>query len=382
MATNYLYIDDEDPSSLDSYIRAVKGGTDLIEIVPERPSSFDEQVSHLLESLTRYDGLILDWQLDDIPLEGGKRIQFRAGALAQEIRTRETSGEVRGLPIVLWSTKPKLRRSYFGDHTSHDLFDILYDKADVVDKADQVRYELIALANGYKRIRDVLKDSDAASFVQLLGLSEEDFNVLHPRFTEAFHRDHSRPAHEYARFLLKEIIHRPGVLISEEILAARLGIDKEASSDWGTLAEEVLASAKYKGPFHEAWPRWWSHLVEKKWWGAIAEDITALSLLNANERVAIVTEYTKLKNLVAAKPMVEGYGNFFQTVCEVTHEPLDPVDGVILDEKEPQPWQERRYISLNVALERRGEDEGIRPHPTEIERLKEIRDSMLENAKG
>ena len=40
------------------------------------------------------------------------------------------------------------------------------------------------------------------------------------------------PTHEYALFILRELIERPGPLISEELLSARLGIDRDNSPDW------------------------------------------------------------------------------------------------------------------------------------------------------
>lgn len=378
MATKYLYIDDEDPASLESYVRAVVGADGDLEIVPERPSNFDQQVQHLLEVLANFDGLILDWQLDDIPAGDGTRVLFRAGALAQELRTRETSNEVKGLPIILWSTKPKLRKSYYGDHTSHDLFDVLYDKESVVDNAQVVNEQLASLAHGYKRITSIL--SQGVALAELFGINSEVFESLDPRFTGSLSKTERLPIHEYARFILKEVVLRPGPLINEEVLAARLGIDKQESPDWNELLEHVLNRFAYSGPFSDAWPRWWSQLVETNWWRSLGEDLPNLNSLRARERVAVITERTGARGLVAAKPINDSYGDYFRTVCEVTRRPLDPVDGVMIDEKEPKSWQDLRYISLEAALERRGEEEGLRPHPTEMERLKVIRDSRTENA--
>ncbi len=382
MATKYLYIDDDDdPNRLESYIRAVVGDDDSLEIVAERPDQFDKQVKHLLQTLVNYDGIILDWQLDDIPSSDGVTVLFRAGALAQELRTRETSKEVKGLPIVLWSTKPKLQRSYYADHTSHDLFDVLYDKEVVVDTADEVNKQLISLADGYKEIAAVLTRGQALA--EMFALDDGIFDSFDPRFTGALPKSERLPVHEYARFILKEVVFRPGPLVDEDLLATRLGIDKQESPDWNVLLEQVLSGAAYGGSFNDAWPRWWSQLVEKKWWHSLGEDMPILSSLSAPERVAMIIEKTEIKGLIDAKPISESYGDYFQTICEVTRRPLDPVDGVLIDEKkEPKPWQDRRYISLNVALERRGEDEGLRPHPTEMERLKEIRASRTENAEA
>jgi hypothetical protein len=377
MATKYLYIDDEDQASLDSYIRAVSGAR-KINIVSEPPSQFDEQVRHLLEVLKRYDGLILDWQLDDIATADGKAVAFRAGSLAQEIRTRETSKEIKPLPIILWSTKPKLRKSYTTDNTSHDLFDHVYDKATVVDEAERVQLELISLALGYQKIASHKSSAEPG---EILGIDQEDFERLNRSLVKAL-PSRDQPVHSYARFILKELVLRPGPLICEELLAARLGIDKDRSTDWKKLLTRHLKKGAYLGPFSDAWPRWWSDSVEKKWWYSLGEKSPALSSLNARQRVKRISAATKLKKLVPAEPIAKSYSDYFQTICEVTRRPLDPVDGVIIDEPEPKAWQDRRYISIEVALERRGEDDDLRPDVSERERLKEIRDSRMEHAEA
>jgi len=384
MATiKYLYLDDENPTRLSPYIDAITGGTNEIEIVPEHPNSFDFQIEHLMEVLDQYDGLILDWRLDKIPNPEGKRAMFRAAALAQEVRTRATEGEYRDLPIVLWSTYENLRVSYYADHTSHDLFDYKHHKDKIEDSPDAVREQLLSLAEGYKRIR--ASEGAMKKMKSMLALEDEVYNELDPGFTQHFLSDKPVPAHEYARFILKEAILRPGLLISEALLAARLGVDAKtknsSASDWEALLQELPTGSKYQGVFHEAWPRWWSYMIEE-WWRSLApKKLRPISILPAGKRVELLKRFTELEKLVVATPIKESYHNRFQTLCEYHHKPLDLTDGVFIQEKEPEPWQERRYISLDVALERRGLAENLRPHPIEIEYLREIKESYSEDGK-
>jgi len=179
----------------------------------------------------------------------------------------------------------------------------------------------------------------------------------------------TRTVHEIARFIIQELLYRPGLMIDELRLASRLGIDKDKSKDWDKLLD-AIEKYKYLGPFGGAWARWWAFGVEKEWWFQISEQDLPISSLNAKQRVNILKKKTGHKNLVTAEPIKTHYHTRFYTICEYTNSPLDPVDGVIIAEKEPQPWQERKYISLDVALERR---EGYEPHPTEAERLKSLR---------
>lgn len=370
----YLYLDDEEATYLSPYIDAIRGGTNEIEIVAEHPNSFDFQITHLMKVIDKYDGLIFDWRLDEIANSQDKKAKFRAAALAQEIRTRATERKCKDLPIILWSTYENLKRSYYADDTSHDLFDCKHHKDEVYSRPDIIRNELLSLAEGYQRIRE-----SKYKFQKMLAVEEEAYNDLDPRFTQHFLPHEESPAHEYARFILKEAVLRPGLLISEALLAARLGVDKENSSDWQALLQKLPSNAEYKGVFHEAWPRWWSYLVEE-WWASLApKRLRSLSTLPADTRVKFLKQFTELEQLVAATPIKPSYGTRFQTLCEYHQKPLDLTDGILIREEEPAPWQERRYISLDVALERRGEAKNLRPHPIEIEYLREIKESRSED---
>lgn len=377
MATKYLYIDDESNIQLEPFITALTGRTDELEIVLQAPKELGDQIDEFSSILNNYDGLILDWRLDQLPNQEGRRVRFRAAALAQELRTRATEtragivgGAIRDLPIVLWSTYEKLKGSYYGDDTSHDLFDYKQHKQRVVEDSERVRVELVSLAKGYREIAE--KVGRHNSFPEIVLTEDQRGSLtLDPRIAERFISIDSTPYHELAKFILKELILRPGPLISEELLAARLGINKEASSGWRTFLRTLPDNSRYQGPFRDAWPRWWAQVIEKDWWQAMCHP-RSLSLLRAPERVERLIQCTGISDLVAATPISPTYQDRYWTVCEYSTCPLDPIDGVTIVEKEPEPWQERRYISLRVALERLWEHEDPRPHPSERERLREL----------
>lgn len=383
MPIKYLYIDDESIEKLKSYASAIQDDTLVIEM--EQPIDFTPLMKRL-DDLKEYDGLILDWRLDMISV-GDSCVEFRAGALAQEIRTRGTEGRAKELPIVLLSTQEMLMSSYNGDFTSKDLFDQAYYKDIFVSNGSGVRAELMSLAMGYDKIRSQVAKGPKA----ILEIDEAILPLLDSRFTSRFSGDVKASVHDCARFLLKEAIFTPGVLISEELLAARLGVDREASADWSTLLEQLLPETKYNGPFCEAWPRWWSWLVEHVWWVSLEENkqsVVPLSNLTAEQRVERLKVYLELANLVPLKPIKEGYSTRFHTICAVDETPLDPIDGVLIsdpDGKEPLSWQDRRYISMDAALSRRYEDarykyKNICLHPAEVERVKTLRKATSGNA--
>jgi hypothetical protein len=234
----------------------------------------------------------------------------------------------------------------------------------VSETPKKIRHELLSFVSGYTAISKFNKKNNR-NIHELLNIDKESLDV---RIQERF-KDGHFPTHEYARFIFRELVDRPGLLIDEYRLASRLGVNKNISKDWGKLLE-LLYDYQYNGPFHEAWPRWWANEIEKQWWITVLAQKRPLSLLLAEDRVKTIKECTGLKRLVHAAPIKKSYRSRFYTICEHCKEPLDPIDGVIISEKDPKPWQERRYVSVDVALEGRGD---FIPDATEKERLSRLR---------
>ena len=368
MATKYLYLDDEETSVVEPFRDRVVAQANDLTIDIEHPGPYKSNFSALFRKLKEYRGLILDWRLD-VAVDANKtKFDLRAAAVAQEIRTTETEKKTKPIPIVIWSQQDRLKNSFSGDTTSHDLFDSVYKKEFIIENAELVHDQLISLAKGYETIAEFSKKRSAFKLSDLLN-TEEDYVDI--RLQEYF-KTKSRAVHDIARILKHGLLDRPGLLIDEKRLAAKLGIDKDNSKGWLKLVSK-LRKYKYSGPFHDGWQRWWAYGIEKEWWFSISGQNASLSLLNAQERVQILKQATQIRTLVAASPIIPQYHTRFYTICEHYQKPLDPVDGVIIAEK-PEPWQERRYLSLDAALKNLGND--IFPDATETERLKTIRKGM------
>jgi len=265
MAISYLCIDDEEPAPLNALLDRLRRQSGNLEILLERPLAFDSEVDRIERSPV--DGIILDLRLDEVPLASGDRIGYRAGSLAQELRTRMTEGRLRPFPIVLWSIDSKLRESYWNDETTHDLFDKIYYKSQVVKSANLVAVELEALAKGFQEIGALVQAKK--SLVSILGLSNAEAASLDPRIGEPMRESRRTPVHEYSRYIKKELIDNPGPLVSDELLAARLGISREDSEDWLPLCKLLAEFSAYKGPFCQAWKRWWWFRIES-WWDSFS----------------------------------------------------------------------------------------------------------------
>jgi len=298
--------------------------------------------------------------------------EYRATALAQELRTRATEKRITDVPIALLSTNIKFKASFEKDDTSHDLFDAVYTKESVLEDGVRISQELVCLAKGYILINES-KGTNRDFVLGLLNLKVDDFGFIDPRLGSEFEGERKRfPVHEYARFILRYLLNSSGPLISEKVLAARLGIDIESSNDWEKLRDKFFCQCQYDGIFNEAWPRWWMFKVEKTW-QTLTDSNASLRGLDAHERVENLIKATKLKNLFSPAPIEQGYSTKFWTLCKGFQKPLDPIDGLLVSGRPPEPWQDKCYLSIKAALERVGRNEGLKVHPLERSRLSELK---------
>jgi len=285
------------------------------------------------------DGLLLDWHLQQ-ETEAG---DYSSASLATHLRVLATQGNLVDLPIVLCSAQDNFAINYKRDTTTHDLFDMVYSKNDL--REDQTQLEFIALANGYKVLNKAIKTACG-----ILGIAQNEYESLDVRFQAEFNNffEIKSPSHQIARFLLHEVIEYQGILVDENVLAARLGVDK-SSPDWDKL-KEILSSYQYKGVFDEAWERWWWFGVESWWKTNFAGK--ALRSSSASKRVEYLKESFMLQNLVPSAKTPRSKSDSFWTVCYYAGTPLDTIDGfTLLQDETIKAWQEKRYVSLDYALE-------------------------------
>ena len=172
----YLYIDDENDES----VAAVRDGFNdqgLIEVFVEQPKDFKAQIKDLIVKLHKYDGLILDFRLNqNMQLD----VAYNAPAIAQELRMSVAEPEInaKSIPIILCSTDERMRATYDADKTSHDLFDYKFLKGDDPDW-ERFSRKLNALATGYNWL-----NAESRSFEDIV--QREDVNNFDPRISERF----------------------------------------------------------------------------------------------------------------------------------------------------------------------------------------------------
>lgn len=367
--SRYLYLDDAERHQLEPFTEPINQLTSGPSIEIRKPRKFDRQVEDF-KAFGDFDGLILDLLLHQMANEHGEKANYRGTTLAQHLRTLGTEGTIKEFPIVLWSDADKLEKAYNSDASAHDLFDMTYRKEVLAEEESRTRvaHQLESLVTGYNMIKKIRAGTERLH--RFLGL--ESVGSLDPRIDEFFSSHGKRPpVHEYARFILKELLLVQGTLIDEEVLAARLGVDVEVSGDWEQL-KSLFGSNAYQGIFKEGWPRWWASGIEV-WWRSLGDAMPILRSTPASERVNKITECTGLQMLRAARPVAEGYSAAYWTVCRATQKPLDPKDGLIIDRPNARLWQDKLYVSLEAELRSERKLAGMKLDPLDKDRLPSLK---------
>lgn len=335
----YLFIDDEESNrttaaNLKSKILEID-----FHIVEE---NWEKQLNFLLNKSDDFDGLLLDWQLQGEETENG----YDAEALAQQIRRLASEKKLKkDFPIILCSAADNYNDVFSRDLTGHDLFDLTFTKNDFgeEDRVPKIRKKFFALAKDYMK----LKERDL-SLSTVLGENILDSDRIEPRLTSILEKKLKEGIpHEIARFVINEMLEKNGILINEEVLAVRLGIDSKKSNGWSNLLDR-LDEYSYKGLFYLGWRRWWMPDIDR-WWKS---KFPSMSLRRTSPSVKTkhINELLSLSLHPIEYKSRKHKSDFFWTVCAETKVPIDTTDGLILaDQENLYPWQDKKYISIDAA---------------------------------
>ncbi|HCE53632.1 MAG TPA: hypothetical protein DER05_00960 [Lutibacter sp.] len=365
----YLYIDDENGSSEISTLNGFND-TKIVEVARFNLSAFRDFGS-LKKELERacknneFDGLIIDLRLDGA---GEDRTEFNATAITSELRSISARGDIRSFPIVLCSTEEKIKQTYDSDRSSHDLFDYKLSKSNTEPDWIKISTKLKSLADGYNWIQATKREP-----AEIIGIS--NLEVIDERITQKLLG--FSVTYDFTHFVIKNFFHQTNPLISERVLAARLGVDlaKTPCEVWEKLSLSILDTVRYKGLFSEGWKRWWTNdLVD--WFKSISGE--NLAFMDAKGRINILSKNLGLEGIAVAEPIKFCTSSEFWTICEGYKVPIDPLEGFkVHTTADLKPWQESKVISLLAILEREGfVDRGIKPHLSELERIEFTKEQL------
>lgn len=368
MSTVYYYIDDEE-NARTNVVNLNSGDLQVHSFIKEK--NWEKQVEFLINKNKEnaYSGLLFDWQLqhDDAGISSG----YDAEALAQQIRRLATENKIQNdIPIILCSAAPNFEEYINKDETGLDLFDKMFFKGDFNgNNVEIIQREFIALSKGYKEISEGTQNVS-----ELLVL--DNLDKLDPRFQAYLEEKlENKVVHEIARVLLYYLIFENGLLIDENTLATRIGVDLEKSSKahWNCLLE-MLESAKYKGVFSNGWNRWWMISITDEWKSWFNQ--TSLRRTTAAEKITMLKNALDIE-LVPITKSNNHRSDFFWTNCKYSGMPIDTIDGLLLSGQENKfPWLDKSYVSVTFAVDPANSKTEVKVSPLEKSRLKKLKESF------
>lgn len=340
MEYRYLYIDDDNNAGDAVDLFSYRNENDsLIVQFQKSIANWDEQQNEL--DTKDYDGIMIDLDLNDQRPTNDIKAKYSGTEIAQRLRTKSLKN---GCPVVLYSANNNI--DFWSENKKSGLFDLCIGK-DWNDK-QSCAVKMYSLVKAYKTICE--KETD------VFGIDIDVLEKISKPFLDYLKKIKSNPTYIIAQFILNEFICKQGILIDEEVLAARLGIDKEQTSDWKHVLEK-LDFAKYNGIFSEGWPRWWMFKIEN-WWNTESNMDEYMISTPASDRVKVVKEKFGIENITPATPLPKAESDLFWTVCKGFHKPLDPIDGLAIQGQENLfSWQETEYVSIEAALNRKNKKE-------------------------
>ncbi|SFZ96684.1 hypothetical protein SAMN05216324_1244 [Chryseobacterium limigenitum] len=357
-----LYIDDDKDEKLkiEPIVNSLTSQA-LIDIVLSYPEKLEDYVEKIRSEFSDIDACLIDLKLNENLKGKSNYASYPAQVLAGAIRTYQSGKDAKfkEFPIFLISSDDKKKDFYDTDVSSHDLFDFFISKNNLA--AEGVFYEktMYSIISSYVEIEKGLKIHD------LLQIPKEDFKSLN-----FYHNLDNNLISIVSQYINNEVINKDGILISEDTLFARLGIDKE-SKNLDPLLESINSYCKYTGIFSFNSDRWWAQKLIY-WWEDTFPTAKSLITLNATERVKFLSEKFEIQELLPAVPINSWMSSKFWTVCQILKKPIDTRDGLLLLNNS-QIWQDKSYVSIKGLIEYDFVKLGLKLHPTEKDRFQELK---------
>lgn len=333
MGYNVVYVEDQGAGSVLSDLKRFE-----LEPFHCQPTTFSETVSCI--NGFNPDLILMDYKL----LEGGGETD--APAIAQSFRSLGVEDASLSTPIVLLSNNSKMQ-TFYKDFTSNDLFDFSINKEKFHQNLDKYTSLMKELIESYKEIKERIVKKQ--SMLDLLQISDDLIENIDPRIVDFLKSDNSDSTYQVSGFILDKVVKPIGVLIGEDVLAARLGVSKD-SVDWNDVLLK-FEKYRYKGVYSKAYKRWWSEGIQY-WWRHELKQNVHLRRLSAEEKLNILKEQFPAIELESVKGDAKSVTRKFWTICHHSYIPIDPSEAFekknILSEV---PWVEPEYYSYDSVLD-------------------------------
>lgn len=288
--------------------------------------------------------IAIDFRLDEIQIhddKGNVTNRYKASVFAQHFRDRVLAEPDKDVPLVLVSQENFITEFYEPDLTAKDLFDLVISKNDVNEDPAGWAKRIVCYIDAYEQIK-VARDHDGTiKLTSLLHTKQEETDALllpHREFREL---EKIKYPHQVASRLYKLLISRSGLLLSDEDLLSRLGVDTESAGLEDLFQTLEQAHTKYTGIFSCGWSRWWWHRVDE-WARNLLGD--PLGSLNGNQRVTKLNEALAMQLSAAESRWTHLTEEYFWAACASCHKPTEPEHSVLAFDTHPYPFLDRRRI--------------------------------------
>lgn len=349
---HWLFLDDR-PQEAAGLAAALRDEATGLEVEVYLPADARERV---LSNATTPTGMLIDVELSSVPGERGSGPGF-----AQDVRVAQKAGNIPDFPLIRYAYSGRVERNIGLDPASDDLFDLRIEKDDTSRRVEEIR----KLLRGVVAVYDGLRGSDFRSkpaWNAILGLDDEKANLwTHGALQSRVASARQAGLHVAAGAYLRTLLLADGLLIDEDLLAIKLGVDTVRSADnWGRLLDN-LRTTQYSGVASQFFPRWWVHGVAA-WWLDMKRSDESLVSFSAPERIEVINSVLNLSLVPLTLPRGSA-GTRPWARCALSSEeqpprsvPIDPMEAVrVRSNDDHPPWVDPMFASLGEALRARGD---------------------------
>lgn len=311
-------------------------------------------------------GVLMDVDLSAAPGENGT-----GPGIAQDIRVKQKARAISEFPVVRFAAIAPVEKNLKGDPASDDLFDLKIQKEALTKEGGWVVEQLHGLLEIYSALAE--ESPDESTFLKFLDISPDRWaRVGHVGLQSRVLTGLQAAPHVAAGSLLRDFLLPAGLLIGEDLLAIRLGIDaRQSAEEWFALRESL--PFRYTGVASSRFVRWWARDLET-WWLEAFKGVSPLASLTSVERVNVLTGGQAAKKLTPLTLPNGSAGSKPWRLCSLVAErepkellPIDPLESVRFMPRTDLPaWVDPQYAALGPALQERND---FRLNQSDLSRL-------------
>lgn len=358
---SWLFVDDV-PDAAQSFADKLASGDFHVDVKVIDPAGARGQ---LLTGKAAPHGVLMDVELTAATGELGS-----GPGIAQDIRVKQKTREIAEYPIVRFAGRAPVERNVKGDPGSDDLFDLKIPKEELAQNLTSVQLQLLGLEQVYAGL--IGADLAAKDTInKLLGLDDDQLRRWsHEGFHDRLLSALQITTHVGAGAFVRGFLTPTGLLIAEDVLSYRLGVDPVKSGEsWKSLLTQL--PFQFKGIAWEYFPRWWARGLEE-WWLEDLNSERPLVSLTIAQRVEVLSK--NFEGLVRMSMPEGSAGDKPWRLCALSLEadppvfiPVDPSEAVRLTPRADSPqWTDPMHVSLRLALQRRDD---LRLNRSDLARL-------------